>query len=147
MKTTKLITLSLALMVASSSVYAFGGPKGFMDCDNRSGKMPFEKQMAMSGNGMQEVMMTLSTMDLSKTQWNEIRKVMFDVREQRFDKAGTKEAVVIINKDGTFDKEGFVKNRASLSKEMIDVQAGSIEKVLSVLTTEQRKTLATKLAI
>jgi len=75
---TKLITLSLALMVASSSVYAFGGPKGFMDCDSRSGKMPFQKQMAMSGNGMQEVMMTLSNMDLSKTQWNEIRKVMFD---------------------------------------------------------------------
>ena len=147
MKTTKLITLSLALMVASSSVYAFGGPKGFMDCDRTSGKMPFQKQMVMSGNGMQEVMMTLSNMDLSKTQWNEIRKVMFDVREQRFDKVDTKEAVVIINKDGTFDKEGFVKNRASLSKEMIDVQAGSIEKVLSVLTTEQRKTLATKLAI
>ena len=147
MKTTKLITLSLALMVASSSVYAFGGPKGFMDCDSTSGRMPFQKQMAMSGNGMQKVMMTLSNMDVSKTQWNEIRKVMFDVREQRFDKVDTKEAVVIINKDGTFDKEGFVKNRASLSKEMIDVQAKSIEKVLSVLTTEQRKTLATKLAI
>lgn len=147
MKTTKLITLSLALMVATSSVYAFGGAKGFMDCDSQSGKMPFQKQMAMSGNGMQEVMMTLSSMDVSKTQWNEIRKVMFDLREQRFDKVEPKEAVVIINKDGTFDKESFVKNRVSLSKEMIDAQAGSIEKVLSVLSIEQRKTLATKLAI
>jgi len=147
MKTTKLITLSLAFMVASSSVYAFGGPKGFMDCDSQSNKMPFQKQMAIIGNGMQEVMMTLSAMDLSKTQWNEIRKVMFDIREQHFDAVDTKEAIVIINKDGTFDQEEFVKNRASLSKERIDVQAKSIEKVLSVLTTNQRKTLAIKLAI
>ena len=50
---TKLITLSLALMVASSSVYAFGGPKGFMDCDRTSGKMPFQKQMAMIRSELQ----------------------------------------------------------------------------------------------
>jgi len=140
----KLITLGLAVMVASSSVYAFNGPRGW-DCDSK-GKMPFQKEIALSGNGMQEVMMTLSNMDLSKTQWSEIRKIMFDMRDQRFESLDTKPSV-IISKEGTFDKESFIKNRATLSKEMIDAQAKSIEKVLSILSEAQRKTLATKLAI
>jgi len=142
----KLITLSLALMVASSSVYAFNGPRGF-DCDSSRGRMPFQQQMAFSGNGMQEVMMTLSNMDLSKSQWSEIRKIMFEIRDQHFEGMDTKASVVILTKDGTFDKEGFIKNRASLSKEMIEAHAQSIDKVLQVLTDDQRKTLASKLAI
>ncbi len=141
----KLITFGLALMVASSSVYAFNGPRGW-GCDSK-GPMPFQQQMSCSGNGMQEVMMTLSTMDLSKTQWSEIRNIMFEMRDQRFEGVDTKASVVILTKDGTFDKEGFIKNRASISKEMIDAQAKSIEKVLSVLSESQRKTLANKLAI
>ncbi|MDD3343084.1 MAG: hypothetical protein PHR87_05850 [Sulfurospirillaceae bacterium] len=141
----KLITFCLALMVASSSVYAFNGPRGW-GCDSK-GPMPFQQQMAFSGNGMQEVMMTLSTMDLSKTQWSEIRNIMFEMRDQHFEGVDTKATVVILSKDGTFDKEGFIKNRASLSKEMIEAHAQSIDKVLQVLTDDQRKTLASKLAI
>ncbi len=142
----KLITLGLAVLVATSSVYAFGDPQGW-NCGNQQNRMPFSQSMAFNGNGMRDVMMTLSSMDLSKTQWSEIRKVMFEMRDQHFDVSTEKASVVVIHKDGTFDKESFIKSRTTLSKEMIDTQAKSIEKILSILTEAQRKLLADKLAI
>ncbi|WP_060825216.1 hypothetical protein [Sulfurospirillum cavolei] len=142
----KLITLGLTVMVASSSLYAFGGVQGW-NCGNQQNRMPFSHPMSFNGNSMRDIMMTLSSMDLSKTQWSEIRKVMFEMRDQHFDASAEKASVEVIHKDGSFDKEHFIKNRTSLSKEMIDTQAKSIEKILSILTEAQRKSLAGKLAI
>lgn len=143
-----IITFGLVAMVASSSVYAFGGPQSFMECNVNQKTMPFHKQMFnANNNGIKEIMMTLSQIELSKTQWNEIRKVMFDMREHHFESVDKQELVVLINKEGAFDKERFIKNRISLSKEMIDTQAQSIEKILNILDDAQRKTLARKLSI
>jgi TolA-binding protein len=143
----KFITLTLVTLVATSSAFAFGGPQGWMNCSKEQSQIPLFKQRITPNNGMQEMMMALSEMELSKAQWNEIRKVLFDARNKHFDTSNQQELMVLINNDGTFDKEGFIKSRALITKEMIDTQAKSIEKVLHVLTDDQRKALARKLTI
>ncbi len=143
---TKFLKLSLVAMVATSSVYAFGGAKSFGECD-REHTMPFMKKGNVANNAIKEIMMTISDMDLSKSQWKEIRKVMLDLKEQRFDTFKDKENVVFMDKDGNFDKEKFIKDRTSISKDMIEAQAKAVEKILSILSETQRKTLASKIAI
>ncbi len=139
----KFLKLSLVAMVAASSVYAFGGAKSFGVCD-QGHKMPFTKKGDVVNNGMKEIMMKLSDMDLSKSQWKEIKQVMFDLKEQRFDTLKNKETIILLNKDGNFDKDKFIKDRTSISKDMIEAQAKAVEKVLSILSETQRKTLASK---
>lgn len=142
----KIAILSLVATVAASSVYAFGGAKSFGECE-RGNPSTFMKNSQFSNTGMKEVMMILSDMDLSKNQWQEIRKVMFDLKEQRLDKLDGKDNIVLVDKNGNFDKEKFIKDRTSMSKDMIEVQAKAVEKVLSVLSETQRKTLASKISI
>ena len=139
----KLLKLSLVAMIATSSVYAFGGAKSFGECD-QGAKMPFAKKGDIANNGMKEIMMKLSDMDLSKSQWKEIKQVMFDLKEQRFDTLKNKETIILLNKDGNFDKDKFIKDRNSISKDMIEAQAKAVEKVLAILNETQRKTLASK---
>ena len=143
---TKIVTLGLAVVVAASSVYAFGGSKFFGDCDRGMGKKQFMHTSSNSNSGMKDVMMTLSDMDLTRDQWRNIRKVMFDLKEQRFD-SFDENKVVVLDKKGNFDKEGFIQERTSISKDMINAQAKSIEKILGILNAKQKKILADKIAI
>lgn len=70
---------------------------------------------------------------------------MFDMREQRFENFRKKEDVVMIDKNGTFNKEEFIKNRTALSKEMIESQSKVVERILSILDDTQKKQLVSKL--
>jgi hypothetical protein len=143
---TKFLKLSLVAMVAASSVYGLGGAKKFGEC-GRGDTMPFMKKGDVANDGMKEIMMTISDMDLSKSQYKEIKQAMLDLKEQRFDTFKDKENVVFMDKDGNFDKEKFIKDRTSISKDMIEAQAKAVEKFLSILSEAQRKTLASKISI
>ena len=68
----QILTAGLAILVASSSVYAFGG--GFDRGSNCSGKMMNKSFMNHQGNGIYNVMAIVSNMDLTKEQWIEIKK-------------------------------------------------------------------------
>ena len=96
---------------------------------------------------MKNMMMTLSDMELSTVQWKAIRKVMFDLKEQRIENFKKNNPIVLIDKEGNFDKDEFVKDRTTLSKEMIETQSEAVEKVLNILDESQRKYLASKLNI
>jgi hypothetical protein len=95
---------------------------------------------------MRMIMTALSDMDLPKEQWKSIRQVMFELKEQRIEKLETKNKTIFIDKDGKFDRDGFIKEKTSISKDMIETQAKAIEKILSILNESQRKTLAAKMA-
>lgn len=142
---TKILKISLVAVIASTSLYAFGGPRGFDSCDTMRSNMSYGPSSHLQNDSLRDMMITLSDMDLSSSQWRDIRKVMFDLREQRFDNSRKKDNTVLINKDGTFDKEEFVKNRTALSKEMIESQSKVVERILNILDESQKKYLVSKL--
>lgn len=143
---TKIVAISIAALVATSSLYAFGGPRDFKDCSPSKGSMFFGHTKGFdSSANLRAVMSIISEMDLSSEQWSKIRKVMFNLKEERFDKVDDSKISVVLDKDGNFDKTNFIKSRTDFSKEMIESQASAFENILSVLDDAQRKTLATKL--
>jgi len=139
---TKVLTLALAALFATSSLYAFGGG----NCDGNKCSMPFEKNMNHANGSMRVIMTALSDMDLPKEQWKSIRQVMFELKEQRIEKLEAKGKTIFIDKDGKFDKDGFIKEKTSISKDMVEAQAKAIEKILAILNESQRKALAAKMA-
>ncbi len=141
----KILKLSLVAALATTTLYAFGGSRGFNGCDTINGPMKFSPSSHFQNDSMRNIMMNLSNMELSSTQWKEIREVMFDMREQRFENFRKKEDVVMIDKDGTFNKEEFIKNRTAFSKEMIESQSEVVERILSILDDIQKKQLVSKL--
>lgn len=141
----KILKLSLIAVLATTTLYAFGGPRGFNSCDTMSNHTTYNPSSHTQNDSMREIMMNLSDMKLSSTQWKEIREVMFEMREQRIKNFNEKEDLVIINKDETFNKEEFVKNRTALSKDMIESQSEVMEKILNILDDEQKQELVSKL--
>lgn len=141
----KIVTVSLAVLVATSSLYAFGGPRGLSDCGPSKGGMFHSTRGFDTDTNLRSVMLTISQMELSSAQWSELRKVMFDLKEQRFENFNESKIALIIDQDGNFNKENFIKDRASFSKEMIESQANAMEKILNILYASQRKVLASKL--
>lgn len=139
---TKVLTLTLAALFATTSLYAVGGGS----CEGRKCSMPMEKNMGHANGSMRVIMEALSDMDLSKEQWKSIRGAMFDLKEQRIEKLDAKGKTIFIDKEGKFDKDGFIKEKTSISKDMVESQAKAIEKILSILNESQRKALAAKMA-
>lgn len=137
----KILKLSLVAALATTTLYAFGGP----GCDTMNSPMNYGSSSHFQNDSMRNIMMNLSNMELSSTQWKKIREVMFDMREQRFENFRKKEDVVMIDKNGTFNKEEFIKNRTALSKEMIESQSKVVERILSILNDTQKKQLVSKL--
>jgi len=89
-------------------------------------------------------MAIVSNMDLTKEQWIEIKKTMLDMKKERLD---DKQEVptITFNKDGSFEKERFIKERSTFSKEMIESQATIVEKITSILDKSQKEILVSKL--
>jgi Spy/CpxP family protein refolding chaperone len=137
----KILKLSLVAALATTTIYSFGGP----GCDTMNSPMYYGSYSHFQNDSMRNIMMNLSNMELSSTQWKKIREVMFDMREQRFENFRKKEDVVMIDKNGTFNKEEFIKNRTALSKEMIESQSKVVERILSILDDTQKKQLVSKL--
>lgn len=134
----QILTAGLAILVASSSVYAFGG--GFERGSNCGDKMMNKSFMKSQNSGMYQIISIVSDMDLSKEQWIEIKKTMHDMKKERFDDKQERPTITF-NKDGSFDKEKFIKDRSSFSKEMIESQATVVEKITSILDKSQKKIL------
>jgi len=141
----KIVSVSLAVLVATSSLYAFGGSRGLSDCGPSKGGMFHSIRGFDTDTNLRSMMMTISQMELSSVQWSELRKVMFDLKEQRFENFDKPKISLVVDKDGNFNKESFIKNRASFSKEMIESQGNAMEKILNILDASQKKVLASKL--
>lgn len=142
---TRILKLSLVAVLTTGTLYGFGGSKVFDNCDNKENGMLFPQSSHFQNNSMKNMMITLSDMELSSTQWKEIRKVMFDLKERKSENFKQKDSVILIDNDGNFNREEFVKNRTLLSKEMINSQSEVVGKVLSILDNSQKKYLASKL--
>jgi len=142
----KLLTLSLAVLVAGSSAYAFGPMGGKSFCGNKMIKKSFMGYK--NGSTIFDVMAIVSDMQLSNKQWIEIKKTMLDIKEQRLDYFEDKNIFTIkIDENGVFDKDAFIKDRMAYSKKMINTQASTIEKILDILDVSQKKILIKKLAL
>lgn len=138
----QILTIGLAAILASSSVYAFGGFERGSNCGGQ--KMMNKSFMKSQGDGIHNIMTIVSNMDLTSSQWTEIRKTMLDMKKQRLDNSENVMSISF-NKDGSFDKEQFVKEHTAFSKDMIDTQSKAIEKIVSILSESQRETLISKL--
>ena len=138
----QILTTGLVLLVASSSVYAFGGFDRGENCSNQ--KMMSKSFMKHQKNGIHNVMAIVSNMDLTKDQWVEIKKTMLDMKKDRIDVIEDKPSITF-HKDGSFDKEKFIKERSTFSKEMIESQGLMIEKIVSILDKSQKEILISKI--
>lgn len=138
----QILTIGLAVLVASSSVYAFGGFDRDSNC--ASHKMMNKSYMKSQNNGVHKVMSIVSDMDLTSSQWIEIKKTMLDMRKERLDDKQDMPTITF-NKDGSFDKEKFIKERTTFSKEMIETHSQMIEKIVSILDKSQKEILISKL--
>lgn len=142
----KIAAVSLAVLVATSSLYAFGGPKGFKDCGpTTTNNFHTTRGFGGSDSNIQTLMSTILNMDLSSSQWREVRKVMFDLKEQRFDNFNDSKLSALIDKDGNFNKTSFMKAHLDFSQGMIESQATAIEKIFGVLDAKQKALLVSKL--
>ncbi len=138
----QILTTGLALLVASSSAYAFGGVDR---CENYSSqKMMSKSFMKNHGDGIHNIMAIVSNMDLTKEQWIEIKKTMLDMKKDRIDDMEDRLSITF-HKDGSFDKEKFIKERSTFSKEMIESQGVMIEKIVSILDKSQKEILISKI--
>jgi hypothetical protein len=145
----KTIILSLVAL-ATTSLYAFGGFGG-NGCQDNMKNMPNQKMMQkrymkQDSKGMRSIMSALSSMDLSKKQWLEIKKSMLDMKKERLDNKYNSSMSITFKSDGTFDKEKFIKEHTNLSNNMIETKSKAIENIVSILDESQRKILASKLS-
>ncbi len=87
----------------------------------------------------------LDLTDAQKTQLKEIRKSMWQARNaQKRALRGSMGLKKFVSVDG-FDKSGFILASQERAKEMAKVRGGMMEKIIAVLTPEQRITLVEKL--
>ncbi len=137
----QIITLGFAVLVASSSAYGFGMKSGGCEKNsNNSHNKGILLKSDKSSNGIHSLMSVVSSLDLSRTQKSEIRKVMFNLKEENIKNMdGKKSFTITFNKDGKFNKQEFINNRTKLSKKMVNVQSKMIEKILTILDDEQKK--------
>ena len=142
----KITAISLAVLVTTSSLYAFGGPRGLKDCGSTTTNS-FHTVRTLGGAdfSIQALMSTILNMDLSSSQWREVRKVMFDLKDQRFDSFEDTKLSALIDKDGNFDRTSFIKAHLDFSKEMIESQAITMEHIFGILSAEQKALLISKL--
>lgn len=137
----QILAIGLAVLVAGSSLYAFGGFDRGFGCTGKMFGKPFMKSQ---GDGIYGVMLVVSDMDLTSSQWAEVKKVMLDVKKERLD-SSENYPQAIFKSDGLFDKEKFIEERTATSKKMIEAQAKAVEKIVSILDNSQRDTLISKL--
>ncbi len=87
----------------------------------------------------------LDLSDAQKTQLKEIRKSMWQAQKaQRKELRGSTGLKKFVSVDG-FDKDGFVLASEERTKKMSKVRGDMMEKIIAVLTPEQRITLVEKL--
>ncbi len=141
--------ITIAVAVASSSLYGFGGKddrgdrgaKG--DRQDRSakyGKRGDKKNMKRPPKQMYLFMSAVSNQDLSKEQRASVRKVMFETRENRIkQREDSKVSAIKFDKDRNFDKKFFIDDKTKLLKKMITQQANTIEKVFAILDDKQKQ--------
>jgi hypothetical protein len=140
----KLLTLSVAILVAGSSVYAFGPMNQRSFCGNKMAHKVFRGNKGI----VFDIMSIVSDMNLSNEQWIEVKKIMLEVKEQRLKHLKNKKVFTIyVDENGIFDKDKFIQERTTYSKKMIELQADIIEKILSVLNDSQKKILIKKLTL
>ena len=91
-------------------------------------------------------MLAISSMDLSDKQWNNIKKTMIEIKVKRINSSYKNQKERYIDENGNFDKDMFISRKTEFSNKRIESQANSIEKILNILTDEQKKRLSTKLS-
>ncbi len=166
------LVVAIATMIAVSSSYAFGGQNN--DNKNRMGQQQnmmgqqqhrtgkqqhrMGQQHNMMGKkgrwqrgsanelNMRKLMLAISSMDLSDKQWNNIKKTMIEIKVKRINSSYKNQKERYIDENGNFDKDMFISRKTEFSNKRIESQANSIEKILNILTDEQKKRLSTKLS-
>lgn len=140
----KKVVLSVALLsaLAVSGAFAYGNGDCKMEGKNSQMKencMQMHKKYDMKKHHMKSghmkgfsLMRYLHKMDLSDEQRNEIRSFM---KENRPQKSSMTE---VFSKDG-FDKDKYIQMHMNKKKNMLEYKANMMEKVYSVLTTEQKE--------
>ncbi|WP_044417918.1 hypothetical protein [Halarcobacter anaerophilus] len=137
-----ILTIGLTALVTSSTVFAFGGSNRDSNCG--SYKMMNKPYVNYQNNSMHKIMSIISNINLTQEQWIELKKTMLDMKKERLDDK-LDMPTITFDKNGSFDKEKFVNERTTFSKNMIEAQSKMIEKVVSILDESQRKFLVTEL--
>jgi len=154
MKTLKILTI-VAVTGLTGALAQGMQHKG--DCDNteRMGKnyshsmhKGDKRKKNHKANPNRRINKLLRNLDLTETQKNQlkgIRKSMWQARKaQRKALRGSMGLKKFVSVDG-FDKSGFILASQERAKEMSKVRADMMEKIIAVLTPEQRIALVEKL--
>jgi Spy/CpxP family protein refolding chaperone len=152
MKTLKILTL---IAVTGATGLMAGNAQQRGDCnhqyrtsmDGQTHQTQMHKKHKRK-NPNQRINRLLRKLDLTeaqKTQLKEIRKSMHQARKiQKKELRGSMNLKKFVSVDG-FDKEGFIAASESRSKKMAKNRAEMMEKLITVLTPEQRIALVEKL--
>ncbi len=140
----QILTIGLTILVAGTSAQAFMNNGDNDSCGKRMHKKSFMSHKKDSG--LHSVMSIVSDMDLSDSQWLKIRTTMKSMKKDRFKNHDSKKiSKIILDKDGNFNKEEFIKNHTLTSSDLIEKRASRIEKILDILDASQKKIVADKL--
>ncbi len=144
-----IITIGLAVVVASSSAYGFGKRDGqgygdnFPNNHKRGGILSSNKIQS----GIYSFMSAISNLNLSNTQKTKIREVMFKFKQNKIEqRENTKTSTITFDENGNFKKEFFIQNRTKISQKMITKQANMVENILNILNDDQKDTITKKLS-
>ncbi|MDA3062222.1 MULTISPECIES: hypothetical protein [unclassified Campylobacter] len=141
-----------------------GGFKGGFHEDFKGGAMPCAGDMkncqakgAKFGHDMKKfhkmghndrytgaIMRELPRLDLSDEQWAKVRRIMFEANEARIAKK-SEPRENLLEDIANFDKAKFIENNSKKFTEQITAEAGVIEALLGVLSSEQKSNLAKNL--
>ncbi len=157
-----IISAVLATLLGGGLLYAKGAMgEGFEGCGKKSpettcqsntkgGMCDKGRKGDMRGGDMMSmhaIMSLLRDMELDKEQEKALRKVMFENREAMLEKSETKNPPSLsLDKNGNFDKKSFIKTAKAEQEEMLAMHADFLEKIFSILTSEQKKGLADKIS-
>ena len=133
-------SLMMAGLIGTSSVYAGGF---FGDDDHKrggwgkDGKKSYKyRDRGASGYGF----IMSKDLDLSSNQKKEIEKALIDLRYSKYD--GSRKDVSSYVENGVFNKEKFIADSKEQMNDFIAKRADVMEKVLNILTPEQKEKLS-----
>ena len=148
-------TLITATLIGGA-LYAFGGPGmgggpgfGGPGCDG------FQKERGGGfGPGMKGSQGMkgrfgpggMSGLELSAEQRESMRELMLEHRETMMGREFTSPFAGALDSNGNFDKQAFIENARKNQDSMLEERAKLFEQMLSILTPEQKQTLAGQLA-
>ncbi len=140
-----MMMIGLAVVVASSSLYGFGGKdhRGNMGGQHRFDAKDHRGDKKMKKRPPREIYMFMSAVsdqDLTKAQKTDMRKIMEEFKSsKKANRVEKRKSLIKIDDNKKFDKEYFINTSNERAKDRATEQANMIEKVFAILDDKQKQ--------